>query len=260
MKVISGMGQEHIVRSFDQELETINGSVLRMGGMAEAQLANAVDALSRRDPERANRVIASDAGIDELEQSINETAVSLLARRQPMANDLRAIVAALKIASDIERIGDYAKNIAKRVQTLTQIPPVPPAHSVPHMASLAQAIIKEVLDAYVAQDAEKARRAWMRDAEVDEMYTSLFRELLTYMMEDPRAITPCTHLLFVAKNIERIGDHATNIAELIHYQVTGDRMEGGRPKGDDSSFQVVAQPDAPEDPEAGKSAVTEAGE
>ena len=235
--------QDHIVKSFDEELETINGSVLRMGGMAESQLANAIDALSRRDSERAARVIAADARIDEIEQSINEAAVGILARRQPMANDLRAIVAALKIASDVERIGDYAKNIAKRVQPLAQIPPVAPAHSIPRMAGLAQVIIKEILDAYVAQDAEKARRAWLRDAEVDEMYTSLFRELLTYMMEDPRAITPCTHLLFIAKNIERIGDHATNIAELIYYQVTGDRMEGGRPKGDDTSFQVVQQPE-----------------
>ena len=253
------MGQEHIVKSFDEELETINGSVLRMGGLAEAQLANAIDALSRRDSERAARVIANDARIDEIEQSINEAAVGILARRQPMANDLRAIVAALKIASDVERIGDYAKNIAKRVQTLTQIPPVPPAHGIPRMASLAQVIIKEILDAYVAQDAEKARRAWLRDTEVDEMYTSLFRELLTYMMEDPRAITPCTHLLFVAKNIERIGDHATNIAELVYYQVTGERMEGGRPKGDDSSFQVVEQP-AEQAGEGNGAAVTEAGE
>ena len=249
------MGQEHIVKSFDEELEAINGSVVRMGGMAEAQLANAVDALSRRDSERAAKVIASDARIDEIEQSLNDAAVVILARRQPMANDLRAIVAALKIASDVERIGDYAKNIAKRVQTLCQIPPVAPAHGIPRMASLVQVIIKETLDAYVAQDAEQARRAWLRDAEVDEMYTSLFRELLTYMMEDPRAITSCTHLLFIAKNIERIGDHTTNIAELIHYQVTGDRMEGGRPKGDETSFQVVESPNGSD-----QSAVTEAGE
>lgn len=253
------MSQDHIVKSFDEELEAINGNVLRMGGMAEAQLANAIDALSRRDSERAAQVIASDARIDEIEQSINEAAVGILARRQPMANDLRVIVAALKIASDVERIGDYAKNIAKRVQALTQIPPVPPAHSIPRMASLTQVIIKEILDAYVAQDAEKARRAWLRDAEVDEMYTSLFRELLTYMMEDPRSITPCTHLLFIAKNIERIGDHATNIAELIYYQVTGDRMEGGRPKGDETSFQVVEQPDEAA-ADAEETAVTEVGE
>ena len=253
------MGQEHIVKSFDEELETVNGTVLRMGGMAESQLANAIDALSRRDSERAARVIAGDAKIDELEQSLNDTAVGVLARRQPMANDLRAIVAALKIASDVERIGDYSKNIAKRVQTLCQIPPVAPAHGIPRMAGLVQIIIKETLDAYVARDAEKARLAWLRDAEVDEMYTSLFRELLTYMMEDPRAITSCTHLLFIAKNIERIGDHTTNIAELIYYQVTGDRMEGGRPKGDDSSFQVVEKPDGAGAQGVG-AAVTEAGE
>ena len=236
------MGQDHIVSSFDDELETINGMILRMGGMAEAELANAIDALSRRDVELAARVVASDEGIDALEQELNDTAVAVLARRQPMANDLRVVVAALKIASDLERIGDYAKNIAKRVQPLAQIAPVAPAHAIPRMANIAQSIIKDTLDSYVARDAAMARAAWLRDAEVDEMYTSLFRELLTYMMEDPRAISTCTHLLFIAKNIERIGDHATNIAELIYYQVTGERMEGGRPKGDDTSFQVVDAP------------------
>jgi phosphate transport system protein len=189
-------------------------------------------------------VVASDERIDTLEQELNDTAVMVLARRQPVANDLRAVVAALKIASDLERIGDYAKNIAKRVQPLVQIPPVAPAHAIPRMAKIAQSIIKDTLDSYVAQDADKARAAWLRDAEVDEMYTSLFRELLTYMMEDPRAISTCTHLLFIAKNVERIGDHATNIAELIYYQATGERMEGGRPKSDDTSFQVVETPDS----------------
>ena len=249
------MGQEHIVKSFDDELESINGTILRMGGLAEAQLATAIDALSRRDIELATKVVASDERIDELEQSLNETAVAILARRQPMANDLRLVVAALKIASDIERIGDYAKNIAKRVQPLCQIPPAPPAHAIPRMAQLTMGIIKDTLDAYVAKDADKARAAWYRDAEVDEMHTSLFRELLTYMMEDPRAITPGIHLLFIAKNIERIGDHATNIAELINYQVTGQQMEGGRPKGDDSSFHL-------HDSENGSGTVlaTEAGE
>ena len=242
------MGQDHIVSSFDDELETLNGTILRMGGLAEAALSNAIEALSKRDEELAARVVANDERIDALEHELNDAAVAVLARRQPMANDLRVVVCALKIASDLERIGDYAKNIAKRVQPLVQIAPVATAHAIPRMAHIAQGIIKQTLDSYVALDAEKARAAWLRDAEVDEMYTSLFRELLTYMMEDPRAITPCTHLLFIAKNIERIGDHATNIAELIFYQVTGQHMEGGRPKGDDTSFQVVDAPgDGPDE-------------
>ncbi len=234
---------DHIVKSFDDELEKLDEIIVRMGGLAEAQLASAVQALSRRDADLAERVIRNDDAIDELESQLDVTAVNLLALRQPMANDLRRVVSALKIASDIERIGDYAKNVAKRVRVLCQIPPVRPAFAIPRMAGLAQSIIKDTLDAYVAQDAQKAIEVWTRDEEVDEMYNSLFRELLTYMMEDPRHITPCTHLLFIAKNIERIGDHATNVAETIHYRVTGTHMEGGRPKGDATSFQVVLTPD-----------------
>lgn len=241
-------GTEHIVRSFDEELEQLNEIVVRMGGLAEAQLSNSIQAVSRCDGDLADRVIESDGAIDELEQKLEDSAIKLLARRQPMANDLRAVVAALKIASDLERIGDYSKNIAKRAHALCQTPPVPPASAIPRMARLVQSIIKDTLDAYIAGDAEKAIDVWMRDEEVDEMYTGLFRELLTYMMEDPRNITPCTHLLFIAKNIERMGDHATNVAETIHYKVTGRRMEGGRPKGDESSFQVV---EAAENEEAG---------
>ncbi len=236
-------GSDHIVKSFDDQLEKLDEIIVRMGGLAEAQLASAVQALSKRDTELAMRVIKSDDAIDELENQLDVIAVNLLALRQPMANDLRRVVSALRIGSDIERIGDYAKNVAKRVQVLCRTPPVQPAYAIPRMAGLAQSIIKDTLDAYVAQDAQKAIDAWIRDEEVDEMYNSLFRELLTYMMEDPRHITPCTHLLFIAKNIERIGDHATNVAETIHYLVTGERMEGGRPKGDATSFQVVRTPD-----------------
>ena len=244
-------GTEHIVSSFDEELEQLNEIVVRMGGLAEAQLSDAILSISRRDGDLADRVIKSDRTIDDLEQKLEDNAINLLARRQPMANDLRAVVAALKIASDLERIGDYAKNIAKRAHALCQTPPVPPAYAIPRMARLVESIIKDTLDAYIAGDAEKAIDVWMRDEEVDEMYTGLFRELLTYMMEDPRNITPCTHLLFIAKNIERMGDHATNVAETIHYKVTGQRMEGGRPKGDESSFQVVEAPgqDGGQDPE-----------
>jgi len=238
-----GPGTEHIVKSFDEELEQLNEIVVRMGGLAEAQLADAIQAVSKRDGDLADRVIDGDRAIDELEQKLENNAIKLLARRQPMANDLRAVVSALKIASDVERIGDYAKNIAKRAHVLCQLPPVPPAYAIPRMAALVQSIIKDTLDAYVAGDAEKALDVWLRDEEVDEMYTGLFRELLTYMMEDPRNITPCTHLLFIAKNIERMGDHATNVAETIHYMVTGKRMEGRRPKGDETSFQLVTAPE-----------------
>ncbi|HEY5597416.1 MAG TPA: phosphate signaling complex protein PhoU [Kiloniellales bacterium] len=237
------MGPQHIVRSFDDELKGLSQIVIRMGGLAEAQLAAAVEALARRDSALAEQVVRDDAAIDALEEELAERAVRLLALRQPMATDLREVIAALKISSDVERIGDYAANVAKRVITLNQIPPIPPANSVPRMAQMAQNIIKDTLDAYAAHDAERAIDVWHRDAEVDEMYTGLFRELLTYMMEDPRNITPSTHLLFIAKNIERIGDHATNVAETIHYLVTGRRMAGGRPKGDTTSFQVI-QPTA----------------
>ena len=236
------MSTQHIVRSFDDELSSLNQMVARMGGLAETQLATAVEALAKRDTDLAELVLREDAAIDSLELEVDERAVRLFALRQPMATDLREVVAALKISSDLERIGDLAANVAKRVIALNQIPPIPPATSIPRMAQLAQNIIKDTLDAYAARNAERAIDVWHRDAAVDEMYTGLFRELLTYMMEDPRNITPATHLLFVAKNIERIGDHATNVAETIYYMVTGQRMEGGRPKGDTTSFQVIAPP------------------
>lgn len=233
-------GSEHIVKSFDEELEQLNQIVARMGGLAEAQLADAITAISKRDCAIADRVIEGDKAIDELEQELETSAITLLGKRQPMANDLRAIVAALKISSDIERIGDYAKNVAKRAHALCVVPPVPPAYAIPRMAALVQNIIKDTLDAYIAGDAEKATDVWLRDEEVDEMYTGLFRELLTYMMEDPRNITPCTHLLFIAKNIERIGDHATNIAETIYYRIKGEDLPGtDRPKNDAANFAVV---------------------
>jgi phosphate transport system protein len=230
---------DHIVRSFDDELQGLSQIVTRMGGLAETQLATAVEALTRRDTDLAERVVRGDAPIDTLEDELDERAVRLLALRQPMATDLREVISALKISSDLERIGDYAANVAKRVMALNQIPPIPPAGGIPRMTRLAQNMIKDTLDAYAARDAERAIDVWHRDEEVDEMYTGLFRELLTYMMEDPRNITPSTHLLFIAKNIERIGDHTTNIAETIHYMVTGQRMVGGRPKGDNTSFQVI---------------------
>jgi len=233
------MNSEHIVKSFDEELQQLNAVVLRMGGVAEAQLAGAIDALVRRDSDLAQKVVAGDEAIDQMDLELDENAVRTLALRQPMANDLREVISSLKISSDLERIGDYAKNVAKRTLALNQLAPHEATRSIPRMAKLVQAIIKDVLDAYANHDPNRALDVWHRDEEVDEMYTALFRELLTYMMEDPRNITPCTHLLFIAKNIERIGDHATNIAETTHYLTTGKRIHGGRPKSDLSSFQVV---------------------
>ncbi|HIC82465.1 MAG TPA: phosphate signaling complex protein PhoU [Kiloniellaceae bacterium] len=233
------MNSEHIVKSFDEELQQLNTVVLRMGGVAEAQFAGAVDALVRRDSALAEKVVKGDEAVDQMDLELDEDAIRTLALRQPMANDLREVISALKISSDLERIGDYAKNIAKRTIALNQLAHHEAVRSIPRMAKLVQAIIKDVLDAYANHDSNRALDVWHRDEEVDEMYTALFRELLTYMMEDPRNITPCTHLLFIAKNVERIGDHATNIAETTYYLTTGKRIEGGRPKSDTTSFQVV---------------------
>ena len=241
------MSGEHTVKSFDAQLRELSKQVVQMGGLAEAQLAMAIDAMARRDADAAALVVKHDHQIDDLEQSVDDAAVRLLALRQPMASDLREVLAALKISSDLERIGDYAANVAKRIQALTKAPPMEPARSVPRMGRLVQQGIKDVLDAYVERDIVKARDTWERDAEVDEMYTSIFRELLTYMMEDPRNISPCTHLLFIAKNIERIGDHATNIAEMVFFLISGEHLRDGRPKGDRSSFAMVDPDDIARD-------------
>jgi phosphate transport system protein len=235
---------QHTVRSFDEQLKLLKHLIVQMGGLAEEELENAITALTRRDTALAESTVGSDKRLDGLEQEVANLAVRILALRQPMASDLREIVSALKISSDLERMGDYAKNVAKRAIALNQLPPVKPAGSIPRMARLVQGIIKDTLDSYVERDAERAVDAWRRDEEVDEMYTSVFRELLTYMMEDPRNITPCTHLLFIAKNIERIGDHATNIAEIVHYLVLGQQIDRARPKGDTTSFTVVTPDDA----------------
>jgi len=234
--------QEHIVKAFDDSLEQLRQTLVRMGGLAESQLARAIQALSRRDATLAAEVVREDGEIDRLEQDVSQQAIRMLALRQPMANDLREIVSALKVSSDIERIGDYAANVAKRSIALSQLPAVKPAYAIPRLARLVQDIIKDTLDAYVNRDAVAAVDAWRRDEEVDEVYTGLFRELLTYMMEDPRNISPCTHLMFIAKNVERIGDHATNIAETVHYLVKGATIAGGRPKGDASAFAVIEPP------------------
>ena len=238
------MSSEHIVKSFDEELKQLSQMVAQMGGLAEAQLQAAIEALVARDAEQAARVVQSDARIDHLERQIGNQAIRMLALRQPMAQDLRQVVAALKISSDIERIGDYAANVAKRAIALTQSPPMRPVGGIARMGRLVQQIIKDTLDAFSDNDADKAVAAWKRDQDVDDMYNSLFRELLTYMMEDPRNIGPSTHLMFIAKNIERIGDHATNVAEIIHFLVRGEDIVETRPKSDKTSFTVV---NAPED-------------
>ncbi|MBM3598628.1 MAG: phosphate signaling complex protein PhoU [Alphaproteobacteria bacterium] len=237
------MASEHIVKSYDDELKHLKALLSRMGGLVEAQIADAMDAVGRRDSELARRTVDNDAKIDTLEREVDASVVRMLALRQPMAVDLRSILAALKISSDLERIGDYATNAAKRAIALNQMPAARPAGSVPRMGRLVQSIVKDVLDAYVDGDADKAVAVWRRDEEVDELYNSLFRELLTYMMEDPRNITPCTHLLFMAKNIERMGDHATNVAETVYFQVRGQPLKAERPKGDSTSFTVI-NPDA----------------
>ncbi|WP_207480656.1 phosphate signaling complex protein PhoU [Arenibaculum pallidiluteum] len=229
----------HTVKSFAQELHRLTNLVTQMGGVAEAQVESAIQAVVRRDVELAAQVMQSDHRIDEYERAIDAETLRLLALRQPMAIDLREILSALKIAADLERIGDYAANIAKRSIALAQVQAVRPAAGVPRMGRMVQEIMKEVLDAFIERDVEKAIAARQRDNDLDDLYTSLFREVLTYMMEDPRNITPCTHLLFIAKNLERIGDHATNIAETVHFLVVGQPPAGERPKSDETSFTVL---------------------
>ena len=227
------MMNEHTAKAFDVDLQDLSRMVAEMGGLAEKQIADSVDALAKRDSDRADRVVVADAAIDALQREIEERSVLTIARRQPMAVDLREIVSALRIANDLERIGDLAKNIAKRVMPITaDFHPQKVIRGVEHMAALVLAQLKQVLDAYASHDLEKALVVWNGDEEIDAMCTSLFRELLTYMMEDPRHITFCIHLMFSAKNIERMGDHATNIAETVYFMVQGRPITEERPKGD----------------------------
>ena len=216
---------EHISKAFDEELRQLDNRLAEMGGLAEAQLAAAVEALRRRNTELAEQIVSRDKEIDALDLEIDLFSVRLVALRQPVAADLRTIFAAIKISSDLERIGDLAKNIAGRTLAVSRFPPLPTTVSIASMAHVVQTMIKQVLDAWTARDAEGAADVCARDLEVDQHYASLFRELLTYMMEDPRNIGPCTHLLFVAKNLERVGDHTTNIAEQIAYAVHGTRPQ-----------------------------------
>jgi phosphate transport system protein len=232
---------EHIAKAFDTDLQELNRMVAEMGGLAEKEIADAVQALTRRDTDLAHRLIAADAQIDALQRDIEERAILTIARRQPMAIDLREVVSALRVANEIERIGDLAKNIGKRALDLEgEYPSLKLIRGVDHMGGLVLAQIKRVLDAYAARDVDEAMDVWKRDEEIDAMCVSLFRELLTYMMEDPRNITFCIHLLFSAKNIERMGDHATNIAETVYYMIKGEPIADERPKGDTTSFAPMA--------------------
>ena len=232
--------QEHTAKAFDVDLQEITRLVAEMGGLAEKLIADSVDALVRRDSDLAEQVVAADVGIDALQHEIEEKAVLTIARRQPMAVDLREIVGALRVANDLERIGDMAKNNGKRVIALDgEFHPTKLLRGIEHMGGLVLAQLKEVLDSYAGHDLKKALAVWNGDEEVDAMCTSLFRELLTYMMEDPRNITFCIHLMFCAKNIERIGDHATNIAETVYYMVEGHPLADERPKGDTTSFAAL---------------------
>ncbi len=231
---------EHIVKSFHDQLEALSTGIVQMGGLCETQLANAIDAIVRRDMALAEQTVALDARVDQFEAQIEQQAVRLLALRQPLALDLRETLAALKISADLERIGDLAKNVAKRTLVISgDAPDVHLTQGLGRMGRQALAQVKNVLDAYAKRDANAAMTVWKRDGEIDEMYNSLFRELLTYMMEDPRKIGPSTHLLFVAKNFERIGDHATNIAETVHYAATGAKMGDARPKSDITSTTSI---------------------
>ncbi|MBZ9671149.1 phosphate signaling complex protein PhoU [Mesorhizobium sp. B2-1-8] len=227
------MQSVHTMSAFDEELKDLSKRIAAMGGHAERMVEQAVAALVNADPGLAQKVIRDDAVLDEGQREIDDKAIIIIAKRQPMATDLREIVGAIRISADLERVGDLGKNVAKRVAAVTDgRQPTSLFRGLEALANLALTQLKEVLDVYASRSVDKIGFVRDRDDQIDAMYTSLFRELLTYMMEDPRNITPCTHLLFCAKNIERIGDHATNIAETIYYIVTGDQMPAERPKSD----------------------------
>ena len=235
----------HTIKAFDQELDQLRATISEMGGLAEAAIRDSMEALVKRDAEAAARVIERDKRIDELEAETERQAVQIIALRAPMADDLREVVAALKIAGVVERIGDYAKNIAKRVASVEDSK-IRPLSLLPEMARIAGEMVHNVLDAFAARDADKARAVCERDSAVDDFYNSIFRALLTHMMENPHNITPATHLLFVAKNLERIGDHATNVAEMVYFAATGEHLSD-RPKGADVTGVTagdLAEPEA----------------
>jgi phosphate transport system protein len=220
--------RKHTVRSFDDDLGELSGNIVAMGGLVERQLAQAIDALVKRDSQEADRIIAEDDQVDDLEERTDELAIRVLATRQPLAVDLRVVAMALKITNDLERMGDYATNIAKRILRINVHEPLKPLITIPLMAEICRSMVKDVLDAYIERDADKALTVWRRDPDVDEYYNQLFRELLTYILEDTKLTGVCIDLMFVAKNLERIGDHATNIAEKVYYIVHGDQLHRTR--------------------------------
>jgi phosphate transport system protein len=232
----------HIVKSFTQELDLLRDLLTKMGGMVESQLALATQAIANQDPDMATRAVQQDPAVDALERQVEQLVIRMLALRQPMASDLRQIVAGLKISAALERIGDYAKNAAKRSIVLGQFTLPFSLTGLATMARLAQENLRLVIDAIGENDAQKAVQVWQSDQAIDDLYNSIFRELVTYMMEDPRNITPCTHLLFIAKNLERIGDHATNIAETVHYAATGTPLADERPRGSGDGAYAVVRP------------------
>ena len=238
---MTAMPSHHIVSAYDDELKYLTRKIAAMGGHAERMVDQAVSALVHADLTLARKVIADDLILDEAQREIDERTISMIARRQPLAGDLREIIGAIRISADLERVGDLGKNVAKRAVAVGDgLDPASPFRGLQALVDLALTQLKDVLDVYATRSVERLAAMRDRDDQIDAMYTSLFRELLTYMMEDPRNITPCTHLLFCAKNIERIGDHATNIAEAIYYIVTGEQMPPNRPKEDKSPNVTLA--------------------
>jgi phosphate transport system protein len=229
----------HIVKSYEAELKRLRDLLVEMGGLVEAQLETATTAILELDSDAAMRAVEQDPAVDALEREVEQFVIRLLALRQPVAQDLRQIVSALKMSSDLERIGDYAANVAKRSIVLAQFSLPFRLAGLAHMARLVQENLKLIVDAVGDGDADKAAQVWRSDEAIDDIYTAIFRELVTYMMEDARNITPCTHLLFIAKNLERVGDHATNIAEILYFATTGENLPDQRPKGESANYAVI---------------------
>ena len=229
--------EQHIASAFDRDLDAIQGMLMKMGGLVEASILESADSLEKRDVELAERVRVGDKAIDALEEQINEEAARVIALRAPTARDLRTVLTVIKISSNLERVGDYAKNLAKRTTVLAEGPQIAGSGaSIKRMAREVQLMLKDALDAYIQKDADLAEQVILRDEDVDQLYNAIFRELLTHMMEDPRNITSCMHLHFIAKNIERMGDHTTSVAEQVIYLVTGSMPDDARPKRDKTPF------------------------
>ncbi len=239
---MTDINEQHISSAFDRDLEAIQAQIMKLGGLVEEAILDAAKSLETRDEELAEKVRKGDKAIDALEELINEEAVRVIALRAPMGVDLRLILSVIKISANLERIGDYAKNMGKRTGVLSSMPPVNgSAATLRRMAREVEKMLKDALDAYVQRDAELASDVIERDVDVDQMYNALFREFLTFMMEDPRQITACMHLHFIAKNIERMGDHVTSIAEQVVYLVTGETRDEARPKADKTSVEVISE-------------------